>query len=883
MTHKQIPQANVRFPQESKHSTRPPYFRRPGVHLLVALLVMCCGAGALSADDVLPEASTLFRRAVVPAGPELRWSFDNGLQGWQAVHHANLTATDGRMIVRALGDDPYIASPPFAPVPGVVQIEMQVRTRDVTAIELFWATSATPRFRAEARVRVRLRPDGNWHRYRAQLSSTAPVVRLRIDPGNGPGGTIEVDELVIRSMKIHPIEIVGVRTSEHTVTVRLRNHEDEPRVVTVGGRRVTVPPDRDATVSVQLPAPRYVNAHSLEVRTPGFPPLRRTVVLLNDRAPVRWLELTDGPLRVRVDDSGTCAELWHDGRRFAVMAPLAARGGRPLPANARRAGSTVLLEGDDFHGRLTLAEGRVRVLLTADRPLEGPVVRVAGTHERAVLPGLEYLGRGEPSSSTADIEGPEHIRYRPDPLHVTIPLMAVEGANGTVSLVWPPSTDIRPVFFVPNRLDGPPGHRMSLIGSRIEATIQVGKDDLDERILSSVHRLGLPELPRPPRDREQQVRLCLRAINGVLWNGSGWGHCAEPKWQRRPFADFASTLFWATGRLPELPQLVPGGSHLRNDTAFFVSGRAREWLRFNSAQVRRILQEQQADGSFRYQGPMARTHFEDTASGYCAARAVTLLRFARRTGDRKALEAGLRTLEFMKRFRTPRGAQTWEIPLHTPDVLAAAHLVNAYVLGFELTGNREYRDLAVRWAVRGLPFVYLWSCRPIMAYSTIAVFGATHWKSPVWIGRPVQWCGLVYADSLRKLAAHDDSLDWLRLARGILIAAQQMQYPNGEFAGCLPDSIDVDTQMRYGPAINPCAIMSLTRRLDRLPDDLTVLRTGKHVVLGPFPMSLAAETNTIIVHSRRGIRYELLLDGERTLTVEGTGRDSVAIGAASVR
>ncbi len=44
-----------------------------------------------------------------------------------------------------------------------------------------------------------------------------------------------------------------------------------------------------------------------------------------------------------------------------------------------------------------------------------------------------------------------------------------------------------------------------------------------------------------------------------------------------------------------------------------------------------------------------------------------LLDYARLTGDPRALAAGLRTLDYMKRFCVPRGAQVWEVPLHTPD------------------------------------------------------------------------------------------------------------------------------------------------------------------------------------------------------------------------
>jgi hypothetical protein len=128
-----------------------------------------------------------------------------------------------------------------------------------------------------------------------------------------------------------------------------------------------------------------------------------------------------------------------------------------------------------------------------------------------------------------------------------------------------------------------------------------------------------------------------------------------------------------------------------------------------TAQLRGVIAAQQPDGSFRYDGKYRRGHYENTASGLCRHNAVLLLEHARATGDKTALEAGLKALEYMKRFRDPRGAQTWECALHTPDILASAYLVHAYVRGYELTGKREYLDRARTWALTGLPFVYQWS------------------------------------------------------------------------------------------------------------------------------------------------------------------------------
>jgi len=140
----------------------------------------------------------------------------------------------------------------------------------------------------------------------------------------------------------------------------------------------------------------------------------------------------------------------------------------------------------------------------------------------------------------------------------------------------------------------------------------------------------------------------------------------------------------------------------------------------------------------------------------------------------------------------PRGAQTWEIPLHTPDILAAAHLVRAYTLGYELSGDTRLLEQARSWAWTGVPFVYLTAPTPapVGLYNTIAVLGATGWRAPVWIGLPVQWCGLVYADALYRFAGHDPGGPWKRLADGIVSAGVQHTWPlsDADRGGLLPDS-----------------------------------------------------------------------------------------------
>ena len=531
-------------------------------------------------------------------------------------------------------------------------------------------------------------------------------------------------------------------------------------------------------------------------------------------------------------------------------------------------------QGDGVQLSITPQGREVAISIRSSLNCEGPVVRVAGALKQGLFAGLEYLGQGEHSSSRLDIETDEHIRFAPDPLKVTMPLMAFVTDRASVAMSWDDMA-LQPVFATPNFFDGTDDHRMTLQGRNIYAVIRCGTDPLEESIAWAVGRYGLPALPAAPRTHAQQNEICLAALNGPLRTKDGWGHCVQASWARQPLADMASTVWRLSGEIPAFDHFVPGGAHVPNGTIYFVTGRADEWLDIQRKQARNHIARQQADGSYRYDGEYRRGHFENTASGVCALPAARLLEFAYVTGDQEALQAGLRTLDYMKRFDTPRGAQVWEVPLHTPDQLASAYLVWAYTRGYQMTGNEEYLRAARKWALSGIPFTYLWGRYPIMAYATPPVYGATNWVAPNWMGMPVQWVGGVYAYALTLLAPHEKTLDWNHLARGILISAQQQQYPDGDYVGLLPDSFNIPHQRRQPADINPCALVSLQTVLDGEVDFLCVAVEGDRRVAAPFPVTL--RDGTAQIEGREGLAYQILIDGETVLDVKSQGHDEVAL------
>ena len=138
-----------------------------------------------------------------------------------------------------------------------------------------------------------------------------------------------------------------------------------------------------------------------------------------------------------------------------------------------------------------------------------------------------------------------------------------------------------------------------------------------------------------------------------------------------------------------------------------------------------------------------------------------------------------------------------------------------------IAGNERfprYLEEADYWATTGLLFIYLvdptQDYGPIGRYATIAVMGATGWQAPYWIGQPVQWCGLVYRNSLlfysNLLKDKNERNYWQKVATGITITGLQesFQLDDKERQGLLPDYYILNAQQSDGPAINPGTVQN---------------------------------------------------------------------------
>ena len=840
---------------------------------LLVIPVLAAIWGAPAAMAAVPEPVNPCPREVLAREKAAEWTFGGGPAGWTAQNDCRAEAAGGALKVTSTGGDPYFISPAVK-AEGPATLKLRMKSTASGTGRIFWATEKAPHFAEERAAGFDIRHDGQWHDYAVPLEASGVITRLRLDPATAPG-IIEFERIDLEGVRMHPLELLAVEQTPGKLLLDIRNHSDGGIDLDVGGQRFTIEARKDRRVSIHDIAAHPFESRTIEIQPQSLPPIKRTIFLYRPNIERAWQTLKAGDLAVCVAPDGSGARLELGGTVVAVLAPLVGRDGGAIPLRVSPQEPGLVLSGDGVKATLGIRAGEVVVTIESDKPVEGPVVRAQGGLEAGVFAGLEYLGKGERSSSDLDIETPERLRYLPDPLKVTMPLMACVTDRGATAVTWKDMT-LQPCFAAPNFFDGAADHRMAIRGTKIEATILVRRGmRIEDAILWAVQKRGLPPLPSMPRSPEAQAKLCLDGINGPIKGEGGWGHCVEAKWKRQPFVDIASTIWRLTGQAPALPKLVPNGSHIRNDSIYFATGRAAQWLEMRGGEARHMLAQQKEDGSFRYSGKYQRGHFEDTASGYCARPAAVMLEYAYNTGDTATRDGGLKALDYMKRFTVPRGAQVWELSLHTPDILASGYLVWAYVRGYQLTGKPEYLAEARRWAISGLPFVYQWSARPVMLYATTPVFGATNWQTPNWIGLPVQWCGEVYAYTLTMLAPYDKTLDWAKLARGILISAEQQQAPDGPFIGCLPDSFTLTTQSCNGPFINPAGLVSLEMALEGKVDSLAVAVEGGRRVLAPFPVTI--KDGKAVIQARAGVAYQVIIDGKRVVDVKSAGTDTVPL------
>lgn len=484
----------------------------------------------------------------------------------------------------------------------------------------------------------------------------------------------------------------------------------------------------------------------------------------------------------------------------------------------------------------------------------GPSLCVLDRNEAVFPGVEWLVGEEQSSSSLDIAEGHrDRIRAVVDPNWITIPAIGIHGRHGTVGVLWNSrqkwdATHDRPgvyfcspeqnahdrshhvKMFLPNAPEFKVANEFTITGAkpyclepgkpiRLEAHIYA--DGTAPDALSAIDEwikiYGFPKpAPLPHGTYEKEIEFSMQAYLKSLWvpeekkwwTSKGAGELLSPKGLPRPYvADLLvgellcpdrEVQRQCRARADEVLKILGGPARL--DAQRFP-GRVDAGLA-NPAEAAGLLMARGKDGAWRFDadqegtGPFVGMDYHelgpDNAAelGTCAARAKAILRYARITGDWEAYRQTVKTLEFMEQFRVPRAAQVWEVPVHSPDILAAAEAVEAYLEAYRFSGEKRWLRDAVTWARRGLPFVYLWEDpqKPFLVGASIPVFGAS-WMQASWFGRPVQWNGLRYAEALLDLAEHDQSYPWRQLATALTHSAIHQQEQGGENAALWPDSI----------------------------------------------------------------------------------------------
>ena len=784
------------------------------------------------------------------------WNFSKGLQGWIGNQRVdNLSYSSEGLIVQSIGEDPWIEGPTVnLPIGKMITVQIRMKSSADTNAELFYGMT----FSAGHSVRFTVRNDGQWFDYNLVIrENLGRQTRFRLDPCTGPG------EVTIAFIKIEAIDEIAAAPLEKPQ--RPAETTDTPILVESTSLEFEHYGGRWGNFVFKVNGMDMAAGYECELLG----------VVIDDRT--EWLNLKNAVVTF---------ENRPEREEFESKAVIKDSGGATweIQKIVKPAGQegTLVIETE-------LKVNTDRDVIHVPWLTIFPGLGTFGQEkQQGLFAGLEYLCN-EPSSSTADIETPEHLRLVPDPIKITFPLMAVIYGDCYIGVIWEPSDMVAATFDSPDGIYDSGAHVMGLsapaVGGlrfendfcahtpfKLEAnqTLKVSMlivggegNTVVPAIRRYVELKGLPALPQFEGDFSAAVDLLAHGWLDSQVNEDGlfrhavWGD----NFPAGPAADAAAFIDWlanhtkdgglwerldwakyqALRKIPSGQPFSSGVGHAHLPTAPFIFGRPDEFVRQRYNEASGLLRNFDEDGVKLYrpgETDYSRTHFSKHANGLAGRDMAVILEAATLSADKELIDKALELLDkqtILYADTVPRGAQTWEVPLHTPDILASAHMVKAYALGYMISGRQEYLDQARYWAWTGIPFVYLQppTSGRVGVYSTIAVLGATNWKAPLWLGQPVQWCGLVYCSALHLLSNCDPNGPWEQIAKGITVTGLQMSWPlsDKERQGLLPDFFDLRAQIAAGPAINPGTVQA---HLAELYDKGTIYDVKKLPASGWF-------------------------------------------------
>lgn len=800
-----------------------------------AATVLVLAGGAARAQTTAPLAGWDFTQS----------ANGGGTQGWAATHDvAPLRRTEAGLVVTRTGPDPYLVGPVRDLPPGrPLWLRVRLKSDQSGTAQVFYFDKGATEANS---IRFSVQGGDEWQNIRVPLPPLGPGFRLRLDPPGQDTGIITLAVLALEPRVLLQAPAAWLAPADLEPGGSLLS-------ITAGDLQLTHAPKQWGGFALSVAGQKMAVGHT------------RPLVGYLSGGRLRWLPVA---ARARVN-------VTREAATGALVARATFRDDDGADWEMRQQFTPNVAGGAiNVETRVRVSRPRSVVYLPLLVVLPGAGRSGFGTAKnQALLPGVEYLDAPDASSSEADVIGPGARRQVTDALNVTFPLMAVQAKNRYVGLIWEKQKNVSALFDSPDRIFKSGGHALGLLfpganGSEdrapgsllpydgttitpnaplvLRATLIGGKgDSVVPAVRQYVALRGLPPIPKIEKNDALALLASGWLDSHVRQSGDVFRHAYPGNFDAHPAGDAAVFQDWlaakttdaATARrltqtarttlaaVPPAERNASGVSHIRPPAAALVYGEVEANAERARQAARGLLGRFEADGSVRYRKTadrpdFGRTHFFPDANGLTAQVVASLLENAAVCGDPVLLAEGLKRLRALDKFTNtvPRGAQTWEVPLHTPDVLASAYLVRAYTLGYELSGDTRLLDQARYWAWTGLPFVYLADpgTRPVGVYASIAVLGATNWEAPLWIGLPVQWCGLVYADALYRLVRWDATGPWKQIADGITASGIQQTWPVGSDAarqGLLPDSFALRPQIRNDAAINPGTLQACAVRL----------------------------------------------------------------------
>jgi hypothetical protein len=835
----------------------------------------------------------------------LEMNFEADTQDWQAERFCRASLKNQVFLIQAVDGFPFL-SRKLDLLGGQMRVVVEIRTSTVSTVTASWTTHGSPRRSNDKTKTLSLNSNGEWFAYEFGFSISDRLTSFTLQFG-ASDGTWEIKSFTVYRRSSHPLKVLRIvpyqykdenGNERNMLRYTIQNSTSVPLSFYVGQQPEELRLQELHSLDLGVPVKTEGNlaVANLRLNSKDFSEIDYSVFLYRPEGNTNWISKTfDQTKTIEIAPNARMARIRFGEQVVAVIAPIVHRFGvipvfdlvsRPTDNSLRFNSSEVDLE-------IQIENESLRFLITDKtspenkrssdfKPLEGPVVRMFGTLQSGLLPGVEFLGRGDVSSSTIDIEEPYNNRSEPNPLWITMPMAVLGTDRGSVLLRWN-NMQLQPKLASPNHFDQTDDHRFGLIGSEIDVTLNfwepVRSDDSAavRALRYYVSERGFPEPPNAPRTSEEQRLLNLQALRVPIQmeDGLQWGYAMETEWQRKPFADILSTLVRLEEagrdyRLIKPAEIVSGGADIANDAIYFLTERIEEWQLSREQTIQSIFTLRHSDGSFFQRTRYPALESSLTSLGYTAIRALEIMEFVRLTGNRKLFERIRQSLDYLKRCDVPRGGCYRDTPFHTPDLLTAATLVWLYTWAFEFSGETEYLEWANRFAFMGLPFVYQWQNRENMLYVAVSKLGGTERRLPLWFGVTRTRDGIIFGYALNLLARYDSSVDWKRPAMGILHAMEKIQYTDGAEAGCVPDVFNVLTQERLSWKINPCALVSLRLAIENKVDSFFVLtneaKTERYV--SPYPLRWTTQgVEAYDVPPDR--KFQILRNGNNIIRAEG--------------